>query len=122
MENLTDRDNPLRRISRLYGKVQAKNPTRWLTHEEAFGQLLATCPADGEIGLRDELITGAMRSLCFVPHPMGYTGFGWPDRWIGQSGSPSARVLRVGSIRETGPSTWRFQVVCHHPERDLVRA
>jgi len=56
VEVLTDRDNPLRRIPRLYGKVQGKNPARWLSHDEAFGQLLSTCAADGEIGLRDELV------------------------------------------------------------------
>jgi len=41
---------------RLDGKVQAKHPARWLTREEAFGQLLSTCAADGEVGLRDEVV------------------------------------------------------------------
>ena len=56
LEALTDRDNPLRRVPRLYGKVQAKHPARWLTYDEAFGQLLAGCQADQEVGMRDELV------------------------------------------------------------------
>ncbi len=56
VEVLTSRDNPLRRIPRLYGKVQGKNPARWLTHDEAFGPLLATCADDGEPGMRDEVL------------------------------------------------------------------
>src|SRR5205807_10492832 len=39
VEALMSRDNPLRRIPRLYGKVQGKNPARWLTRDEAFGTL-----------------------------------------------------------------------------------
>jgi integrase len=56
VEVLCDRTNPLRRIPRLYGKLQAKHPARWLTYDEAFGQLLGTCRDDGEVGLRDELV------------------------------------------------------------------
>jgi len=56
VEAICDRDNPLRRVPRLYGKVQAKHPARWLTHEEAFGRLLAGCQADGNVGMRDELV------------------------------------------------------------------
>jgi integrase len=49
-------DGPLRRYRRTYGKVQAQNPGRWLTKDEAFGTLLASCAADGLPGLRDELV------------------------------------------------------------------
>src|SRR5205823_13265415 len=62
---LAGRDNPLRRIPRLYGKVQGKNPARWLTKDEAFGTLLAACPRN-EVGMRDELLLrlglGGMRA------------------------------------------------------------
>ncbi len=51
-----DRTNPLRRVPRLYGKLQGKHPARWLTYDEAFGQLLASCGDDGEVELRDELV------------------------------------------------------------------
>ncbi len=37
------RDNPLRRVPRLYGKVQGTYPARWLTYDEAFGTLVAAC-------------------------------------------------------------------------------
>ena len=56
LDALTDRDNPLRRVPRLYGKVQSKHPARWLTHDEAFGRLLGVCAGDGEVDLRDELV------------------------------------------------------------------
>jgi integrase len=53
---LAERDHPVHSTyHRTYGKVQSKNPGRWLTHEEAYGQLLAACH-DGTIaGLRDEI-------------------------------------------------------------------
>jgi integrase len=50
------RDHPLRRIPRLYGKVQGKYPARWLTYEEAFGTLLAACHDGTDPGVRDELL------------------------------------------------------------------
>lgn len=56
VEAVADRDNPLRRVPRLCGKVQAKHPARWLTHDEAFGDLISTCRGDGDIGMRDELV------------------------------------------------------------------
>jgi integrase len=56
VETLRDRDcNPLLRIPRLYGKKQGKHPPRWLSRDEAFGQLLSTCD-DSDHGLRDELV------------------------------------------------------------------
>ncbi|HLI72392.1 MAG TPA: hypothetical protein VKU86_00840 [Acidimicrobiales bacterium] len=56
VEALASRDNPLRRIPRLYGKVQGRYPARWLTHDQAFGSLLAACADHGELGMRDELV------------------------------------------------------------------
>jgi integrase len=56
VEALMSRDNPLRRVPRLYGKVQAKNPARWLTHDEAFGTLVAACHDSTAIGTRDEVL------------------------------------------------------------------
>jgi len=56
VEALMSRDNPLRRVPRLYGKVQGKYPARWLTHEEAFGTLLDSCHDGTAIGTRDELL------------------------------------------------------------------
>jgi integrase len=56
VEALMSRDNPLRRVPRLYGKVQGKYPARWLTHDQAFGTLLDTCRDGTEPGLRDELL------------------------------------------------------------------
>ncbi|MHB1987534.1 MAG: tyrosine-type recombinase/integrase [Acidimicrobiales bacterium] len=55
VEALLSRDNPLRHMPRLYGKLQGTYPPRYLTHERAYGQLLGTC-TDGELGLRDELL------------------------------------------------------------------
>ncbi len=38
-----------------YGKVQAAQPARWLSHDEAFGTLLDTCKDGTWIGSRDQL-------------------------------------------------------------------
>ena len=55
-ERLAGRDSPLRSYQRTYGKVQAANPGRWLTRDQAFGALVEACQ-DGTLpGLRDELI------------------------------------------------------------------
>jgi hypothetical protein len=35
VEELQSRENPLRAIPPLYGKLQGKHPARWLTYEEA---------------------------------------------------------------------------------------
>jgi integrase len=56
VEALMSRDNPLRRTPRLYGKVQAKFPARWLTRDEAFGTLLDACRDNTDPGIRDELL------------------------------------------------------------------
>ena len=53
-EHITGPDSPLRRIKRTYGKVQARNPGRWLTHDEAFTALIGSCD-NSDIGIRDEL-------------------------------------------------------------------
>lgn len=55
-EHLRDTDSPLRTFRRTFGKVQAKNPGRWLTHEQAFGQLVPACQDGTIVGLRDEIV------------------------------------------------------------------
>jgi integrase len=55
VEALASRDNPLRRLPRLYGKVQGTYPARWLTRSEAFDGLLGTCDGSDR-GMRDELV------------------------------------------------------------------
>ncbi|HUQ39694.1 MAG TPA: hypothetical protein VM030_06030, partial [Acidimicrobiales bacterium] len=55
LEAIRGSDHPIRRLPRLYGKVQAKYPGRWLSHVEAFGALIGTCD-DSERGRRDELV------------------------------------------------------------------
>jgi integrase len=55
-EHLTDSDSPLRTYHRTYGKVQARNPGRWLTREEAYGALIGTCQDGTIVGLRDEIV------------------------------------------------------------------
>jgi integrase len=56
VEVLMGRDNPLRQIPRLYGKVQAPQPARWLSHEEAFERLIGVCRDGTDLGLSDEAI------------------------------------------------------------------
>ena len=53
---LSDPDSPLRTYRRTYGKVQAKHPGRWLTHAQAYEQLVGACQDHSTVGLRDELV------------------------------------------------------------------
>jgi integrase len=55
-EHLRDADSPLRTFRRTFGKVQSKNPGRWLTHDEAYGRLVAVCQDGTIVGLRDEIV------------------------------------------------------------------
>lgn len=50
VEVLMGRDNPLRQIARLYGKVQASRPARWLSHSEAFDRLIGACRDGTDLG------------------------------------------------------------------------
>ena len=45
----------MRQVPRLYGKVQRKNPPRFLTQAEA-DRLIAACQDCTEAGLRDEIV------------------------------------------------------------------
>jgi integrase len=55
-EVVADKDSPLSRYQRTYGKVQARNPGRWLTRDEAYGRLIGACREDDSLlGLRDEI-------------------------------------------------------------------
>jgi integrase len=84
-ERLRDRDSPLRSYRRTYGKVQARNPGRWLTYDQAFGQLVAACQDSTIIGLRDEIIIR-----------LGLTGLRLTE---------IAR-LRIDSLRHAPTLTW----------------
>jgi integrase len=55
-EHLLGPDSPLRKFRPTYGKVQAKHPGRWLTHEEAYERLVPACQDGSDVGLRDELV------------------------------------------------------------------
>jgi integrase len=55
-EHLRSPASPLRTYRRTYGKVQAKNPGRWLSHEEAYFRLIPACTDGTLIGLRDEIV------------------------------------------------------------------
>ena len=105
LDALTDRDNPLRRVPRLYGKVQSKHPARWLTHEETFRRLLGTCVGDGEVGRRDELVLrlglAGLRAAEIIALEMGnlHLGDAPPQiRWIGKA----RRSRRVVVGRDLG--------------------
>lgn len=55
-ERLREPDSPLRTFRRTFGKVQAKHRGRWLTHDQAYGQLVGVCQDGTLIGLRDEIV------------------------------------------------------------------
>jgi integrase len=48
--------SPLQTYRRTYGKVQARNPGRWLTYEEAYGRLVGSCRDGTIVGARDEIV------------------------------------------------------------------
>jgi integrase len=48
--------SPLQTYRRTYGKVQARNPGRWLTYEEAYGRLVGSCRDGTIVGTRDEIV------------------------------------------------------------------
>jgi integrase len=81
VEALMSRDNPLRQIPRLYGKVQAIRPARWLSQSEAFEQLVGACRDGTDLGLRDEVLIR-----------------------LGLAGMRSAEIihLRIGDVRLDG--------------------
>jgi integrase len=56
VEALMSRDNPLRQIPRLYGKVHGVRPARWLSRDEAFEGLIGACRDGTDLGLRDEAL------------------------------------------------------------------
>jgi integrase len=75
----------LRTYRRTYGKVQAKNPGRWLTRTQAFDDLVAACQNGTILGLRDELIIR-----------LGLNGLRLSE----------IRNLRVGNLRQLPTLTW----------------
>jgi integrase len=96
-ERLRDRDSPLRTYRRTYGKVQARNPGRWLTYDEAFVLLVGACQDGTVVGLRDEL------TIRF-----GLTGLRLSE----------IAGLRVANLRQLPTLTWTGKG--HKPRRATV--
>ncbi len=126
-EHLGDPDSPLRTYHRTYGKVQSANPGRWLTHDEAYGRLLAACQTGTTLGLRDEIAirlgllgmrAAEVRSLTwknFEQLPtITWTGKGRKPR---QATAGNALVTALGAYRAayeqaTGTITPDLPVIC----------
>ena len=122
MAALMDRDNPLLRIPRLYGKVQGKYPARWLTHEEAFGRLVPACDDGTEIGLRDQLVLrlglAGMRAAEITALTIGNLRLADnpPEiAWIGKGNRPRRMVPGRQSVAVLGEYLDRY-------ERNIGRA
>ncbi|MBO0747126.1 MAG: tyrosine-type recombinase/integrase [Acidimicrobiaceae bacterium] len=99
VEELGNRDNPLRATPPLYGKLQGIYPARWLTHDEAYGKLLATCD-DSDVGIRDELVLrlglAGMRVTEIIRLVVSDLQFGSEPviQWIGKKNR--ARKIAIG--------------------------
>jgi integrase len=99
VEELQSRENPLRAIPPLYGKLQGKHPARWLTYEEAYGALVGPCD-DSDLGRRDELVLrlglAGMRVVEIVRLVVGNLQLGSDPTiaWIGKRNRP--RKVGVG--------------------------
>ena len=52
----TELDRLTKQYPKIYGRVQAPTPARWLTQEEAFTQLVGACQDGTQKGLRDEIV------------------------------------------------------------------
>jgi integrase len=84
-----------------YGKIQSRYPARWLTYEEAYGQLLATCDTTTARGLRDALAVRlglcGMRANEIRTLTFGHLHLSGPQPtivWTGKGGRP--RTLTPG--------------------------
>lgn len=104
VEALAGRDNPLRHIPRLYGKVQAARPARWLTHDEAFGRLVEACRDGTDLGLRDETVIrlglAGMRAAEIIALRVGDLRLAEAEpriEWVGK-GRRSRRVVPGPSL------------------------
>jgi integrase len=101
VEALMSRDNPLRQIPRLYGKVQGVRPARWLSRSEAFEQLIGACRDGTDLGLRDEALIrlglAGMRAAEIIHLQVGdlrLHDLGARIEWIGKK--RRARVIVPG--------------------------
>jgi integrase len=126
-EHLGDPDSPLRTYRRTYGKVQSANPGRWLTHDEAYGRLLAACQTRTTLGLRDEI---AIRLGLLGMRAAEVRALTWKNlqqlpmiTWTGKGRKPrqatagNALVTAIGTYRAayeqaTGPITPDMPVIC----------
>jgi integrase len=95
VEALMSRDNPLRQIPRLYGKVQGVRPARWLSRSEAFEQLIGACRDGTDLGLRDEALIrlglAGMRAAEIIHLQVGdlrLHDLGARIEWIGKKRRP----------------------------------
>ena len=104
-EHLRDPDSPLRTFRRTFGKVQAKHPGRWLTHDQAYGQLVASCQDGTIVGLRDEIVLrlglAGMRLAEIVNLTVGQVERLPLIAWTGKGHKPrtmTAGVSLIGAI------------------------
>jgi integrase len=104
VEELQSRDNPLRATPPLYGKLQGKNPARWLTRDEAYGRLLGTCD-DSDLGRRDEVILrlglSGLRVTEITHLVVGDLQFGSEPviQWIGKKNRPRKVAIGAAFLR-----------------------
>lgn len=105
---LSGRQNPLRSYSRTFGKVQSKNPARWLTHSQAFTALVKACQDGTKIGLRDEIAIRlgllGMRSNEIRTLTIGHVRNLPTLQWTGKGRKP--RKMHAGPTLKNAINTW----------------
>ncbi|MEA3077433.1 MAG: integrase/recombinase XerC [Actinomycetota bacterium] len=129
LDRIIPPDQPVSRTPRVYGKLQAPNPARWLDHGQAFGQLIDACRDDTPLAIRDELIirlglnglrAEEIRSLTWkavstTPPELHWTGKGYRARTI-TIGAALADALDRWVVQVTGivghPPTPKMPIVC----------
>jgi integrase len=105
-----------------YGKVQDKNPARFLTYDEAFGQLVGVCQDGTDVGLRDEIIIrlglAGMRRAEIANLTVGHMASLPTITWLGKG--RKTRHLVAGSQLHIAITAWldlRLQHECSDDPR-----
>lgn len=131
---IRDRSHPLRRsYKRTYGRVQSATPGRWLTHREAYEELVPVTQ-DGTLrGVRDEIIlrlgllgvrAGEIRALNLghlrsLPH-IEWTGKGNRPRRVTAGPALQAALARwlaaYDNPSEGSPLVCRFRLAGFDPQ------
>ncbi len=121
-EHLAEPDSPLRTYRRTYGKVQARNPGRWLNRDQAYGQLVGACKDGSVTGLRDEIIIRlgllGMRRAEIAALNLSHVAHLPTITWTGKGRKP--RQATAGTALCAAITTYLAVYPHPHPDAPLI--